>query len=224
MKSDPAPTIRLLIIEDHCSIREVLVQALNATPGFTVVGQATSASEGLAAGRELQPDVVILDAMLPDDPGLEMIADLRSLVPEAAVLVYSGNRHRSLVSRALLHGARGFVDKSADFADFITAIRRVHLGLTFFSPRIAEVVRDIVVAPPSGNAAEMLSDMERAILARLARGLSSKQIAQELQRSPFTIDNHRRKIMRKTGHHSVAELTIHAIRIGLRPDIQLVQP
>lgn len=222
MASTPHP-IRLVVIEDHSSVRQVLVQALESTAAFTVVAQASTSAAGVAACREHKPDVILLDAMLPDDAGLETIRDLKRAAPGSPLLIYSGSMHASLVNRALIHGARGFVEKSAEFDELVLAIKRLHEGLTYFSPQVSNVIRQIVASPGSHAVSAELTAIERAILARVARGRSSREIARELSRSPFTIENHRRRIMHKTGHRSVAELTLFAIEIGLLPNVQLAR-
>jgi DNA-binding NarL/FixJ family response regulator len=217
----PLNPVRLVVIEDHSSVRQVLAQALEATLEITVVGQASTAAEGIACCREHRPDVILLDALLPDDTGLEKMRQLSLASPKSALLVYSGSIHTLLVNRALVQGARGFVEKAAEFGELVVAIKHLRQGLTYFSPRVSEVVRQIVAAPSSCSSSLELTEVERAILAKVASGQSSKEIASDLSRSPFTIENHRRRIMQKTGRNSVAELTLLALELGLIANVRI---
>lgn len=221
-----APTevpIRVVLIEDHAAIRQVLAQALAAAGGFEVVGEAGAAAEGIELCRRYQPDIIVLDAFLAEEAGLEALVHVRRAAPDAAVLVFSGSTTPTLIARALRHGARGIVEKAVDFPELLEAMRRLHRGLTYFTPRVSEVVRRIVSSPFPLDSGWTLTEIERRILAGIAAGRSSKQIAATISRSTYTVENHRRRIMQKTGCRSVAELTLLALEQGLMPNIELAR-
>jgi DNA-binding NarL/FixJ family response regulator len=213
----------VLIVEDQTAIRQMLGQFVSAMPEFDVVGEAGNVEDALRIARERLPRIVVLDWMLLDGLGLEFLRTVR-IDPPPYVLVFSANTTDLAVREALAAGARGFLEKTASFGEFTTALRAVASGQTYLGPAIASAVRRIVRNPEKMVSKSELSPRERDVLRFLAQGLSSKEIAGLLDLSVRTVENHRANIIRRTGLRSVAQLTLHAMRLGLIEDAAGVTP
>lgn len=209
------PKIGVLLIEDQTAIRQMLASFVAALPGFSVIGEAKDCQEALTRIRELKPQVVVLDWMLPDGTGQDVLSALRDQKPPSNVLVFSANTTELAVRTALSLGARGYIEKTASFEDFTAALRQVGAGQVYLGAAVSAIVHRLVRNPQSVARSVELSPRENDILRHVAEGLSSKEIASRLGLSVRTVDNHRAAVGRKTGLHSVAQLTLHAYELGL---------
>lgn len=204
----------VLIVEDQTAIRQMLATFIGAMAGFTVVGQAATPAEALRVAEETKPRVVVLDWMLLNGLGLEFLRSVR-IDPPPHVLVFSANTTELAVREALTAGARGYLEKTASFEEFTGALATIARGEMYLGPAVARSVQRIV-GNRTGNASEpRLTPREQDVLRHLAEGMSSKEIADRLNLSVRTVENHRANIVRRTGLRSVAQLTLHAVRLGL---------
>lgn len=208
------PKIGIMVVEDQTAIRQMLVAFIGAMPGFVVVGEAGGVDEALRVANETRPRVVILDWMLLGGLGLDFLRAVR-IDPPPYVLVFSANTTELAVREALTAGAKGYLEKTASFSEFTVALKAVAAGQTYFGPEIARTVRRVVGNPERVQTNMDLSARERDVLRGLAQGHSSKEIGALLSISVRTVENHRASIMRRTGLHSIAQLTLHAVRLGL---------
>jgi DNA-binding NarL/FixJ family response regulator len=206
---------RLIIIEDQTAIREMLVEVLAHDRDYALVGQCGDGHEALKMCLELKPDLVVLDAKLPGLGGVELLRELLKRLPKLRVLVFSGHESPHLIQEMLEAGANGFVEKTANFKEFKKGLAAIALGGTYFGPAVARALRDAVDHPSPDGPRATLTNREREILQRVARGQSTKEIAASLGISAKTADNHRTNLMRKLNLHDVARLTRHAIDSGL---------
>lgn len=206
--------VTVLIVEDQTAIREMLAAFVRAMPGFRVVGEAGDVQEALRVAAETTPRVVVLDWMLLGGLGLEFLRSVR-ISPPPYVLIFSANTTDLAVRESLAAGAKGYLEKTANFSEFTIALRAVAAGKAYLGPAIAQSVRRLVRGPERAENSTDLTARERDVLRFLAEGLSSKQIAARLGLSIRTVENHRARITRRTGLHSVAQLTLHAVRLGL---------
>jgi DNA-binding NarL/FixJ family response regulator len=211
----PHTPVRLVIVEDHRSFRELLSRAFGTMAGFEVVGIATTGKEALTVCETVHPDVVILDIMLPDMNGLDCVPFIRRKSPQAKILIFSGSTGAVFVSRAVAQGVDGYIEKGASFSDLVEAVKTVDSGRSYFGEAIKPVLRNIKKSPFPLDAIDRLTLRERNILGGIAAGKSSKTIAGELGLSLFTVNNHRRRIKNKTGLRSTSDLTLHALSLGL---------
>lgn len=210
---------RLLIVDDHQMLTQSLTALIGGEADLQVVGQLASGAALLAwlprPPAVAPADVLLLDLHLPPPDGLTLLPQLRKQWPDLRVLVFSTLATAEIVERVAAAGAAGFVAKSADAAELLTAIRAVAQGRLAFPelPHIAPVT-------PVPGAAEIvklhrLSGREREIIRLICEGLTTRDIAERLSLSEFTVSTHRRNILHKLELHNVAALTQFARAHGL---------
>lgn len=207
--------LRLVLADDHQVVREALVELLARAPDIEVVGEASSALEAIEQVSAAQPDLLVLDIGLPGMSGIEVARNLRS--SQTKVIMLSAYVDRRFVEEALKAGAAGYVSKRAAGSELLRAVRTVASGGTYLSPEVATLLVHELREPKDGvpPPASVLAPREREVLALVANGARSAQIAEELGIAVGTVEVHRRNIGRKLGLHSVAELTRYALREGL---------
>lgn len=211
-----APATRVVLADDHTLVRSGIRRILEAQPGFEVVGEASNGAEALALVRGAAPDVIVLDLNMPGTSGLDVLAALKAARPSLRVVVLTMHAGREYVARAMKGGADAYLLKDSAVQDLVAAVEAVLAGRSYFSPSIqalmAELLRGETTMAARGTA---LTDREREVLAWLARGLSSKEVAQRLDISVRTVETHRANLMHKLGVKSVALLIQVAIREGI---------
>lgn len=175
---------------------------------MTVLAATADGEEALVLARTLQPDVLLLDLGLPQADGMAVMSALASAAPGVRTLVLSARVDAASVRRSLAMGARGYVAKSGDSDELLRAIRAVAAGGAYLSAEAAAIGTEAEACdPPAG-----LTQRELEILAAVARGLSSKEIARELGISDLTVRKHRENLCRKLGVRSGPELVARAVR------------
>jgi DNA-binding NarL/FixJ family response regulator len=211
-----AVTARVLIADDHEVLREGLRRVIEAGGDFTVVAEARDGREAVALTREHRPDIAVIDLRMPGYSGEEATRRIARRVRGTKVLVLSAHEEWERVRSALAAGALGYVVKSAAVSELVEALHALCEGRGYLSPALA---RQMVDATAPGGAPrsplEQLTDREREVLALIAEGLSSKEIAAQLGHSPKTAESHRTSLMRKLGVHKTSALVRIAIREGL---------
>ena len=203
--------IRVLIVDDHELLRAGLRSRIEREPGIAVVGEADTADRAVLMARRLQPDLILLDLLLPRKSGDEAIPELAGVAPEAKVLVVSSQAAPSSVRRALSAGAAGYLPKRSSDRELVTAIRLVADGDGYVEPRLGAKL----VTPGGPAALEPLSERERDILHLLALGYTNQEIGKKLFISVRTVDTHRAHIMRKLELETRAELVMFALANGV---------
>jgi two-component system response regulator NreC len=211
--------IRVVVVDDHTLMRQGLVGLLDEDPDLVVVGQAGDASSALDIIEETRPNVVLMDVGLPGVSGLELTVHVKRIVPDIRVLVLTMYEREDYLFEALQAGASGYVLKGADIQDLLTAVRTVARGETYvYQSLTGKLVADYLSRIEDGadrKDYDGLSRREREVLALIAEGLTTSQIADRLYLSPHTVQTHRDHVMTKLDLHSRVALTKYAIRKGL---------
>lgn len=208
-------TASVMIVEDETAIRQMLARFLAGTPRFSVVAEAADATEAVRLGREHQPQIVILDWIMPGGSGLKFLREGLAGPRPPRVLVFSGNTTDHAVRDAFNFGAKGFLEKGASFAEFTAAMEAMADGRVYMSSEVVRAVHRMSCRPEKAAAATNLTVREREVLVGLAEGKTSKEIASDLGVSLRTVGNVRTRITQKTGIGSIAQLTLHAVALGL---------
>jgi DNA-binding NarL/FixJ family response regulator len=203
--------INVLVVDDHAILRNGIRALLDQERDITVVGQAANADQAVTRARALQPDVILLDVVMPRKSGFEALPEIRKVAPEARVIMLSMQTSPSSIRKALNAGAAGFVAKHASETELMDAIRRVAAGSRYVDPELAG---DLVV-PDSAALTDVLSERERDVMFMLALGYTNQEVAEQLYISVRTVDTHRAHLMRKLNLQTRAELVSYALANGL---------
>ncbi|TGE27081.1 response regulator [Hymenobacter metallicola] len=213
----PAAPCRLLIVDDHLMLTQSLALLLAEQADITVVGQLASGGALLAwlhAAAPSPADVLLLDLHLPGPDGLTLLPQLRQQWPQLRVLVFSTATGPELIERVAAAGAQGYLPKSADADQLLAAIRRVHAGEQMFPQRPRQHAPTLTATEPLLRL-HRLSVREREIVGLIRGGLTTREIADRLSLSEFTVGTHRRNIMHKLELPNMAALLQFAFDYGL---------
>jgi DNA-binding NarL/FixJ family response regulator len=210
--------ITILLAEDHRIVRQGMRALLESNAEFHVLGETDDGLEVVDLVAELQPDVLIVDLMLPGLPGLEVIHRVRQKATKTQIVVLSMHDDIAYVSEARRKGAGAYVVKGADKAQLEAAIRAVMAGKRYLSPPLSEEALQVYqrrTASPTLDRYETLTAREREVLHLTLAGLSRAEIAERLVISSRTVEVHRSNVMRKLGVRNQAELFQYAVSRGL---------
>lgn len=205
-------TIRILIVDDHSVVRQGLRMFLRLDPDFDVVGDASDGAEAVRLTQELQPDVVLMDLLMPVMDGIAAIAAIRQQTPESEVLALTSVLEDEAVIGAMRAGAIGYLLKDTHADDLCRAVKAAAAGQVQLSPKAAARLLREVKAPESP---ETLTERETEVLRLLATGLANKEIARSLTIGEKTVKTHVSNILSKLGVPSRTQAALYAVRIGL---------
>ena len=211
----------ILIIDDHPLFREGLKAIIERDSKFEVVGEAGRGREGLRMVKKLKPDLVLVDISLPDQSGIELTREIRSLLSDTRVMIISMHSKIDYIAEAFQAGATGYVVKESASERLMHGLEYVSKGQYFLDSSVShEVVKKLMESPAreakiTNAAYGTLTPREQEVMRLLAEGLSAKQVAEKLFISPKTVENHRANIMNKLGIHSTVELIRYAAKLGL---------
>ena len=203
-----AETIRVYLLDDHEVVREGLRLSLSRAPHIRVVGEASDGESAVALAERRKPDVVIMDVRMPGMDGLEATKLISERAPEVAVLIFTAFNEKSLLTRGLESGAKGYILKEAPHQTLVRAIEKVAGGEGYVDPAL---MPDFL----SKDKEDMLTTREREILQLLADGMSNADVAGRLFISQETVKSHVRHILAKLE----ADTRTHAVAIALREAI-----
>lgn len=208
--------IRVLIADDHPIVRQGLSVVLTAQPDMALVAEATNGEEAVRLSQETNPDVIILDLMMPVKDGLTAITEIDQLRLDAQVLVLTSFPEDDLVFGAIKAGAMGFLLKDSPPEELLEAIRAVYNGNSALHPAIARKLMQEIKHPPElPLAEEPLTPRELDVLQRLVRGLSNREIAADLNVSIRTVSTHVRNILDKLHLANRTQAAIYALDHGV---------
>ncbi len=204
--------IRLLICDDHAIVRQGLKQVLADAPDLAVAAEAGDGPEAIQQARAGGIDVVLLDIALPWRDGLDVLKQLHQEFPRLPVLIVSTYPEKQYALRSLRLGAAGYLNKGADPAELITAIRKVAQGGMFVSPTVAETLATAMRKDGGQPPHEQLSQREYQVFTLIAAGKSLTEIAAQLSLSLNTVSTYRARVMEKINTHNDVETALYAVR------------
>ena len=213
-QSSESGTIRVLLADDHFIVRQGLRALLDAEPSCEVLGEASTGREVVEQTVSLRPDVVVLDARMPELNGVEATRQIRRESPDSRVLVLTMHDSEYLIQELLRAGALGYVLKTDAARDLILAVESVSEGRPFFTSPVARLVLQgyLNSVPDDPQAAPGLSPRQREVVQLLAEGRSNKEVASTLRISLKTAERHRANVMRALNLRSICELVHYAVR------------
>lgn len=210
--SKQAKSCRVVLIDDHVSVRELVASLLLKEGNYELVGQARTGWEGIKLCEKTRPDLAIVDLLLPELNGVEVVRKIRNSWPQTRVMIYSGTSHVALATEALQARPHGYVQKQDSLSIFRDGVRTVAEGRDYFCGFASKLMhltieRDLDIAS--------LSERERIVLQMVAEGWQTKEIAERLHLSPKSVERDRTVLMKKLNRRDVAGLTRIAIKHGL---------
>jgi len=211
--------LAVLLADDHTLFRAGLRLLLEQQPDFAVAGEAENGREAVRLALESKPDVAVLDIGMPELNGIEACRQIREGSSTTEVVMLSMHSDEAYVLRALRAGARAYLLKDSAESDLARAIRAAAEGKSFFSPAVGKVLLEDYMRKLERTGAEdsydLLSPREREVFQLVAEGKSSKEIANLLHLSVYTVETHRARIMQKLNLRGMPELILYAVRKGI---------
>ena len=214
------PNISVLLVDDHNIVRQGLKALLTAEPDVTILAEAQTGREAVGLAAKLRPDVVVMDLAMPLLNGWEATRQILKALPSAKIVILSTYDTEEHIQQAIAAGAAAYLIKQTAAADLVKAIREVKKGNAFFSPAIAQRLREqtcrnLTEAPALKAPNAELTVREAEVLQLIAEGFANKQIAAELGLSVKTVEKHRQQVMNKLDIHDTAGLVRHAAAKGI---------
>ena len=205
----------IFVADDHPVFRFGLRSLLGSHEGWEVCGESADGRDTVKKCRQLKPDLLILDICMPELNGLDAARQILKQNPDQIILIVTAVDSEQVVRDCLEAGVRGWVFKSDETGDLMTAVEALQRGRTFFSSRVSDLIMDgykrYRIVPAASSVAK-LSPREREVVQLVCEGKASKEIATMLNMSLATAETHRSNILRKLDLHSIAELVLYAVR------------
>jgi two-component system, NarL family, response regulator LiaR len=209
----PSQSIRVMLVDDHTMVRRGLATFLKVYDDLVLVGEADNGLAAIELCGTAQPDVILMDLMMPGMDGATAIRLIRQQYPKVQVVALTSFKEEKVVQSALKAGAIGYLLKDVSADVLAQAIRAAHSGRATLSPEAAQVLVHAANQPPAPG--HDLTERERVVLALMVEGLNNTQIAARLVVSPSTIKTHVSNILSKLGVASRSEAVALALRSGL---------
>jgi DNA-binding NarL/FixJ family response regulator len=204
--------VRIMLVDDHEIVRQCIRCLIEAVPEWTVCGEAADGEAALQLAEQERPDVVILDLSLPKIGGLDVLVELKRILPDVEVLVLTMHDSERTIAQMLRAGCRGYLLKTETGEKLIEALAKVSRHQTYFSPSVSEALLQFYVSSTEEHQHEQLTPRQRQIVKLVAEGNSNKRIAHILNISVKTVETHRLDAMRRIGAKSSADLALYAAR------------
>ncbi len=207
------PPIRVLIVDDHAVVRSGLRVFLDLQPDIEVVGEASDGSEGVAVARRLEPDVVLMDLLMPNMDGITAIGRIKAERPDTEIVTMTSFIEEEKVTAALEAGASGYVLKDAEAEEVAAAIRAAFAGEVHLDPAVARLLAQRMRnrKSPEDELTEPLTDREKDVLSLLGQGMSNKEIGSALFITERTARTYVSNILGKLGLASRTQAALYAV-------------
>jgi DNA-binding NarL/FixJ family response regulator len=215
----PEDSIRILIVDDHAVVREGLRAFLGLQPGFEIVGEAEDGRQALTQAQALDPDVILMDLVMPNLDGVSAMRELQERGARSRVIVLTSFLEDDRLLPALQAGAAGYLLKNAQPSELARAVRAADAGDAIIDPTVAARLVEALSgrSRPGGGRHEQLTARERDVLGLIARGRSNKRIALELGISEKTVKAHVGHVLAKLGVSDRTQAALLAVEEGLVP-------
>ena len=205
-------TIRIFIVDDHVVVRQGLKVLLAADPDLKVVGEADDGLAAIPLIKDTRPDVVLMDLLMPNLSGVEVIRRVRRLNLGCKILVLTASLEDRLVTEALQAGAHGYILKVSRIDDLVTAIKRVKQGQSALDPAVAQT---LVQQMQTTNPLDELTVREREVFEAMARNKNNKEIADLLHVEETTVRTHVANVLTKLGLRDRTQVIVYALKQGI---------
>lgn len=216
MAAETNEPVRVLIVDDHAVVRQGLITFLELQDEIEVVGEASNGKEALAQVKALEPDVVLMDLVMPIMDGLTAIREIKLMRPETEVIALTSFADDDKVFTAIRSGATGYLLKDVQPDDLVKAVLAADRGEVQLHPEVAKKLMHEVLAPPKENDVLLdLTEREREVLGLLGKGLSNKEIARDLSVSEKTVKAHVSSILSKLNLPGRTHAALYAVKRGL---------
>ncbi len=210
------PPIRVMIVDDHDIVRRGLAMFLTGFADLTLVGEAGNAPDALRVCRDAQPDVVIMDMVLPDTDGITLTRTLRAQNPDVQVVMPTSSKEEVLVQGALQAGAIGYMLKNTSVIDMVNTIRAAYAGKPTLAPEVTQALIDWTLQAHTNHKPQfVLTERERTILRLMVKGLSNQEIADQIFVSRATVKVYVSTILSKLG----VQNRVEAVRVALESSL-----
>ena len=206
--------IRILLADDHPMIRAGFKSMLDKSERFEIVGEAGNGKELIEVAGELNPEIILVDISMPVMSGLDVLEELSIRVPGVRLIVLTMHEEREYILQALKSGAAGYLLKNIERFELERAIITVYEGGKYFSPVVTNILAEAVSKPETNEVSEV-TPREKEVLELVARGNSTKQIADLLGISVRTVESHRINMLKKMKVNNTAELIKKAIELKI---------
>jgi NarL family two-component system response regulator LiaR len=215
---DQAKLIHVLVVDDHAIVRDGIRSLLTTIPDIDVVGEAGNGREAITYFTRYQPDVVLMDLVMPEMDGIQAIQAIMETQPDAKILVLTSFSTDDKVFPAIKAGASGYLLKDSDSDELVRSIHEVQRGESSIDPKIArKLLRELAEPPvkPQTNEVDPLTERELEVLKLVARGQSNADISEHLVISEGTVRTHVSNILGKLHLASRTQATLYALRTGI---------
>jgi len=206
------PRMRVMLVDDHEIVRQGIRALIEAIPEWTVCAEAADGEAALQLAEQVRPEIIVLDLSLPKISGLDVLVELKRILPDVEVLVLTMHDSERTIAQMLRAGCRGYLLKTETGEKLIEALAKVSRHQTYFSPSVSETLLQFYVNSAEEPDHDQLTPRQRQIVKLVAEGNSNKRIAHILNISVKTVETHRLEAMRRIGAKSSADLALYAAR------------
>jgi DNA-binding NarL/FixJ family response regulator len=204
--------MRIMLVDDHEIVRQGIRSLIETIPEWTVCAEAADGQAALQLAEQMRPDVIVLDISLPKIGGLDVLVELKRMLPDAEILVLTMHDSERTIAQMLRAGCRGYLLKTETGEKLVEALTKVSRHQTYFSSSVSETLLQYYINSAEEHEHEQLTPRQRQIVKLVAEGNSNKRIAYILNISVKTVETHRLEAMRRIGAKSSADLALYAAR------------